>query len=431
MSIVSKETISLQCTIGKDEQRDTITLPCRCPDCGSIILICNGHDTRVKGNPQNVVCKDCGKAFYPHTSYYAKQFIPDLRAVIRDCIEGGHLNNQRLKVALHKSDSTISALIERIVALVNASPIAKAFWSQPVDAHALFADETFVTINKKVWYIVAIRAPEGQVLSIDIMEHRTADILLDLIIAAMKRLVAPLTVFITDGLPAYKNVAKRIGYDLVHVQCIHKPPYKRVIIDQIHHEGNKIFTTTLATGDDILKGTNAFVVQESSRVETKVKGKRGRPKGSKNGSGKKKQQMPAPETHPNDKRPREYRNGTTRAFYFDAKAGTVTAFLEEGKPRHAGLESLIPVFAGLCITTNIMESLFSTIKQLLNFRGRRSVDQWRDTLKACIVIWSCPHVVADVLEKLDVPTRCRSKAINGMQFGIKKTLNVEATAYHI
>jgi len=29
---------------------------------------------------------------------------------------------------------------------------------------------------------------------------------------------------------------------------------------------------------------------------------------------------------------------------------------------------LIPVFAGLCITTNIMESLFSTIKQLLNFR---------------------------------------------------------------
>jgi len=252
-------------------------------------LICNGHDTRVKGDPQNVVCKDCGKAFYPHTSYHAKQFIPDLKAVIKDCIEGGHLNNQRLKAALHKSDSTISTLLERIVALVNASPIAKAFWSQPVDARALFADETFVTINKKVWYIVAIRAPDGQVLNIDVVEHRTAHILLDLFIAAMKRLVAPLTVLITDGLPAYKNVAKRIGHDLVHVQCIHKPPYKRVIIDQIHHEGNKIFTTTLATGDDILKGTNAFVAQESSRVETNVKGKRGRPKGSKNGSGKKKQ----------------------------------------------------------------------------------------------------------------------------------------------
>jgi hypothetical protein len=60
---------------------------------------------------------------------------------------------------------------------------------------------------------------------------------MDMIIAAMKRLVMPLTMLITDGFSAYKNVAKRIGHDLLHVQCIHKPPYKRVIIDQIHHEG--------------------------------------------------------------------------------------------------------------------------------------------------------------------------------------------------
>jgi len=83
----------------------------------------------VKGKPQNIVCKNCGKSFYPHTSYHAKQFIPDLKAIIQDCLAGGHLSNQRLKCALHKSDSTISALLERIVALVNESPIAKAFWS--------------------------------------------------------------------------------------------------------------------------------------------------------------------------------------------------------------------------------------------------------------------------------------------------------------
>jgi transposase-like protein len=353
----------------------------------------------VKGKSQNVVCKNCGKSFYPHTIYHAKQFIPDLKAVIKDCLAGGHLNNQRLKNALHKSDSTTSALLERIVALVNESPIAKAFWSQPVEARALFADETFITIDSRTWYIIAIRAPDGQVLNVDIVEHRTADILLDLIIAAMKRLVAPLTMLITDGFSAYKNVANRIGYDLLHVQCIHKPPYKRVIIDQIHHEGNKIITTTLATSDDILNGTNAFVAQESCRVETKVKGKRGRPKGSKNGTGKKKYLSPPTESHPNDKRPREYRNGTTRVFFFDAKAGTVTAFLEEGKPRHAGLESLIAVFCGMCITTNIVESFFSLIKQLLNFRGRRSVEQWRDVLKACVAIWSCPHILEEILDK--------------------------------
>lgn len=425
---MSGKAIHLECKVGKDEHYDTIILPCRCPICGLASLTCNGHDTRVKGNPQNVVCKDCGKSFYPHTSYHAKQFIPDLKAVIRDCLAGGHLNNQRLKSALHKSDSTTSALLERIVAIVNESPIAKAFWSQPVEVRALFADETFITIDKKTWYIVAIRAPEGQVLNVDIVEHRTADVLLDMIIVAMKRLIAPLTMLITDGFSAYKNVAKRIGHDLLHVQCIHKPPYKRVIIDQIHHEGNKIITTTLATGDDILNGTNAFVAQESCRVETKVKGNRGRPKGSKNGSGKKKLQAPPPESHPNDKRPRVYRNATTRAFFFDAKAGTVTAFLEEGKTRQAGLESLIPVFGGKCITTNIVESFFSLIKQLLNFRGRRSVEQWRDALKACVVVWSCPHVIEDVLDKLDISSRIRTKAINGMKFGITKKINEVAFA---
>lgn len=419
---MSKKVITLQCIIRKGEQHDTFTLPCKCPACGSSALLCNGHDTRVKGNPQNVVCKGCGKAFYPHTSYHAKQFIPDLRSAIRDCIEGGHLNNQRLKATLHKSDSSISGLLERIVSLVNDSPIAKAFWSQLVDAHAFFADETFITINGKGWYIIAIRAQDGQVLSIDILEHRTADILLDLIIAAMKRLIAPLTVLITDGFPAYKNVAKRIGHDLVHVQCLHKPPYKRVIIDQIHHEGNKIITTTLATGDDILKGTNAFVAQESRHVEINSNGKRGRPKGIKNGSGKNNYLLKIPKPHPNDKRPREYRNARTRAFYFDAKAGTVHAFLEEGKPRHAGLEALVPLFTGLCITTNILETLFSTIKQLLNFRGHRSVEQWRATVKACIVIWFCPHVVAEVVAKLEISTRCASRAVNKMQFAINKNI---------
>ncbi|MEX2682979.1 MAG: hypothetical protein Q6373_015420 [Candidatus Sigynarchaeota archaeon] len=428
---MSKKPITLQCIIKKGEHHDTFTLPCKCPACGSSALICNGHDTRVKGNPQNVVCKGCGKAFYPHTSYHAKQFIPDLRSVIRDCIEGGHLNNQRLKAALHKSDSAISELLEQIVSLVNDSPIAKAFWSQPVDAHALFVDETFLNIDGKEWFLVAIRAPDGQVLGIDIVEHRTADVLLDLIISAMKRLIAPLTVLITDGFPAYKNVAKKIGYDLMHVQCIHKPPYKRVIIDQIHHEGNKIITTTLATGDDILKGTNAFLAQESRRVEIKSIGKRGRPKGTKNGSGKSKYLLKTPKPHPNDKRPREYRNARTRAFYFDAKAGTIRAFLEEGKPRHAGLEALVPIFMGLCITTNILETLFSTIKQLLNFRGHRSVEQWRATLKACIVIWFCPHIVTEVVAKLAISTRCVSRAVNKMQFAINKIRFAEAVTYHV
>ena len=80
-----------------------------------------------------------------------------------------------------------------------------------------------------------------------------------MVITALNRFITLPKIFVTDGLSVYKNVAKKIGYDLIHVQCIHEPPYKRVIIDQILYVGNEVITTTLATGDDILKETNAFV----------------------------------------------------------------------------------------------------------------------------------------------------------------------------
>ena len=127
-------------------------------------------------------------------------------------------------------------------------------------------------------------------------------------------------------------------------------------------------------------------------------------------------------------RPKVYRNAWTRVFYFDSNAGTVVSLDEEGKPHHAGLESLVPVFGGKCITTNIMESLFSTIKQLLNFRGHRSVEEWRNVLKACIILWSCPELLDAVLDKLETPIQTRGRAINGMQFGIKKTMQQMAAA---
>ena len=257
-------------------------------------------------------------------------------------MQAGTSNNKRLKDALNKSDSSISELLERIVAIVNESPSALAFWSKPVDALAILSDESFLTIRDKTWYILAIRTPEGEVLNIDIVEHRTADILLDIVITALNRFITLFKIFMTDGFSAYKNVAKKIGYDLIHVQCIPEPPYKRVIIDQILYVGNEVITTTLATGDDILKETNAFVAQDSLRIEKIEHRKRGRPKGSKNGSGKKKKGTPPPKPDPRDVRPKVYRNAWTRVFYFDSNAGTVVSLDEEGNPRHAGLEKLGP-----------------------------------------------------------------------------------------
>nr|MDO8116738.1 DDE-type integrase/transposase/recombinase [Candidatus Sigynarchaeota archaeon] len=276
------EAVALQLAVGKGEHQTLLALPCLCPNCCSDDYKCNGHDTSVIGDPQYYTCHKCGRTFYVHTSFYVKHFADELRRYIGDCLKKGHLNNQRLKVALKATDSTTSNVMARIVKLINTSPRAEFFWNEPVKGLALFIDETFITINQKTWYLIVIINEEGRVLHFDVVEHRTSEVISSMLDTISLRLQEPFTHLITDAFPAYKNVAKKIGRDIIHVQHIHKPPYGRIIIDQIHHEPEKIITTTYATTNDILVKTNAFLVQESTTEEKKVKGKRGRPKGSKN-----------------------------------------------------------------------------------------------------------------------------------------------------
>jgi hypothetical protein len=292
VEILTKK-MELELTIGKDGKEETVTLSCLCPRCESDDLICNGHDMNVQGNPQHLVCTRCGKRFYPHTSYHAKVFALALVAFLGQLLDKGRISVQRLKAAMKSPSSTASSVMARIVKAVNASPRTKAFWAEPVEGLALFIDETFIKIRKKTWYLIVILNEAGRVLHYDVVRHRTADVILEMLLKVSLRLLQPFTHLITDGYTAYVKVAKIIGRDLIHVQCIHKPPYKRVIINQITHEADRIIIKTLATMDDILKNTNAFIAQESTKIERKIKEKRGRPKGVKNGQGKKHQQSKA------------------------------------------------------------------------------------------------------------------------------------------
>lgn len=276
------ETVALQLAVGKDEHQTILTLPCICPGCGSDDYKCNGHDTSVIGSPQYLTCHVCGRTFYTHTSYYVEHFADVLRRYIGECLKKGHLNNQRLKIALKSSDSTASNVMARIVKLINTSPRAESFWNETVQGFALFVDETFITIDKKTWFLIVIINEEGRILHFDVVENRSCEVILAMLATVTLRLQKPFTHLVTDALPVYKKIAKKLGRDIIHVQHIHKPPYGRIIIDQIHHEPEKIITTTYATTNDIFAETNAFLVQQSVTEEKKVKGKRGRPKGSKN-----------------------------------------------------------------------------------------------------------------------------------------------------
>lgn len=272
----------VQLEIGNGSNSAVAALPCLCPACTSTDIKYNGHDTSVKGNPHYLKCNACGMTFYVHTSYYVEHFGEELKKYLGTCLQGGHLNTQRLKIALNAPESTASNVMARIISLINTSPRAETFWNEPVKGRILFFDETHITIGKKDWFLIVILDEGGRVLHFDITEHRSAEIIYNMIKIVEPRMVDLFTHLISDAYPAYTRVAKMLGRDIVHVQHIHKPPYGRIIIDRIHHETDKTITLTYATTNEIFVKSNAFIVQESMREERKTTRKRGRPKGSKN-----------------------------------------------------------------------------------------------------------------------------------------------------
>ena len=457
MKILSAK-VYIHIKIGNKKNHFTIKERCACPACKSTNLKRNGHDTTVSGHPRHLVCQDCGKSFYPHTSYHATNFVDDLKQDLAKSIDGGYFSPRRLKIVINTSDATSSRLMQQIIALVNASARAKHFWAKKFLGHALFVDETFLSIGKKKWYLVAIVNEHGHVLAFDIVQHRDVPTILELINKAGGRLRGLFTHLISDGFRVYQKVAKLIGRDIVHVEHIHERPHDKVIIYQIHHEPDKIVTKIFATTVDILVKGNLFIAQVSEVVEKKGKGKPGRKKGTKN---KKKTidetndagKVPEPNAkepivmvddahgsmneqeivvgatsevranaaNPPDshgkttaivvlqyqeqKRMKAYRDGEPRVFVFHAKAHLVTGFNGERVDGCEVFQDLLPLFEGLNITTNLIEQLFAVAKHVISFRGCRNVQGWKDILLAYFAIRYYPEILEAVLNELHVSSR--------------------------
>ncbi|MHA1732678.1 MAG: hypothetical protein ACTSU5_12105 [Promethearchaeota archaeon] len=56
----------------------------------------NGHDTSVKGHPQQFRCKACKRNFYAHTSAFFRTLFKKLKRLLKKAFEGGRLDLQQL-----------------------------------------------------------------------------------------------------------------------------------------------------------------------------------------------------------------------------------------------------------------------------------------------------------------------------------------------
>lgn len=401
MSRKFSETILI--TVNEISSR--VEIPILCPNssrgCRSENLVKNGHDTSVKDCPQYFYCKDCDISFYPHTSAFFQEVELELREYFSRFLVDGKFNVAGLKSLLDCSDSTISQIFEMVLNAVNSSKSLSDVWMSPKSASAVFVDETWINIDRSTFYLIVAVNTQKEVLAWDLVKHRTKSKLLALLERVQTRTNASIPILVTDDFSTYKGVATGLGYDLIHVRHVHKPPYGRICIDLIRHTEKHVKTIHCATTNDIFQRENTFLIRVSESEKMKhEKGKRGRKSGGKNRPKKEIAMEKKRKKKPKKRGPKDpYRDAITRVFHYYRKEGRIGVFGNSNPEIAISLEALAEVFKGKCVTTNLIEQEFSTLKKLIDFRGKRSLCTWISTINFYFTVRADPTILSRVLRR--------------------------------
>lgn len=372
-------------------------------------IVKNGHSFNTKSHKQQFYCETCGRYFFLHRSKFFMQFEGNIKAKLMESLIDGHLNGNTIGSYFHWSLATVRRIIDKILNNVanNIPQISKI--QGKIHAKILIMDETFLKIGKKTWYLIMIMTETGQILAVELKEHRDQETLSRMVLSCEAKLDMPVDVFLTDGLSTYKGITLSFGHDIIHVRHIHQPPYGRVEIDAIHHLSvpGDVVITTIETTNDIFQKGGCFLARVKERRFSYLHPppkKRGRKAGGKNRSQRviiaEKNRK---ENHPKKKgRPPKDREKPVHVFYLCKEKGCIQTWGNSSVDAANILTKLFHIFDQKCITTNLIEKEFSILKILICFRGRRSLARWVRLINAYVWIRNNPFVLTAIMRRISL-----------------------------
>ncbi|NVM29581.1 MAG: hypothetical protein HWN65_12135 [Candidatus Helarchaeota archaeon] len=160
-------------------------------------------------------------------------------------------------------------------------------------------------------------------------------------------------------------------------------------------------TIHVATTNDIFQDENTFLVRVSESEKIKhEKGKRGRKKGSKNGPKKEIDAEKKLKKKPKKRGPKDpFKDAITHVYHYYKDEGRIGVLGHSNPEIAANLEALSKVFKGKCMTTNLIEQEFSTLKKLIDFRGKRTLNTWISTINFYFTVRADPTILPKVLKE--------------------------------
>ena len=258
-----------------------VTFEILCPHCGpkEKNIKKNGHDVKLKGNPQIFYCKNCKKSFFSHTSWIFKEFT---NLVIDEVIEDLFINNlspKSISKKYHVSSSFISniryqcfnVLKSKIDFIRSEVSSGKKLENLPLIAQSgIWWDETFFKINGSSYCLILIIDALGRVLAYKFSKTRTDFDYLSMILPIADKLPEN-PIFICDGNPTYESVVKGINKNCFLIQHLHTHPWKQAKLHQFIFKENStdIEQTTLILPYDSFKSDETVEAFAATKITSK------------------------------------------------------------------------------------------------------------------------------------------------------------------
>ncbi|WP_457557185.1 hypothetical protein [Candidatus Harpocratesius sp.] len=272
---------------------------------------------------------------------------------------------------------------------------------QPQLEHAIAIDENFLKINGISFYIImATGYATHKVLGLKVSKTRKWEDIRDVFLETNRNSQESLEVITADAWGSTKFCAKNLKRPITLITHRHKKIYEDVVIEYYNYEKNIRKITTIGVKSDFVKkkATREYYYMESEEdLAVKMKKKRGRKKGTKNGQGKKKKKPKKPKTK--KKRGRKgYRTmfdkGKRGYAKIDPYQKTVRVGKEIPPAVDATLEEVINLYPKIFIQNNLAEHKNSLLSNFLILSGPKTPEGIERRIRVCIICHNNPLILS-------------------------------------
>lgn len=389
-----------------------------CPVCQSPLIGTNGTKNRKYDRVEIFQCKNphCsfikerdtngklkhkqGKQFQLTSSYRFKTEIWALLTdFYSDLVKDG-AKARTIAKKYHISPSLVSILRRELEDAIDSHSGLEHLVDIPLSDNAVAMDETFLKIaGKAIYIIIATGYTTHKTLGLKVSETRKVEDLQEVFEEAQNNIQGEIELISSDAWGGYSSLCKNQNREITLVMHKHKKPYDKAVIRHYTYTDTERIITNIGVKTDVFKKKAKKEYHYKEIRESLIpiqKNPVGRPKGVKNGQGKKKNTAKPPA-----KRGRKgifgvFKTGKRGYMWIDPYKKA----LKLGKgclgTVASALNKTFVIYAHKSIQNNLAENINSVLQSLIRLRGPKTIESVEKRLRAVLIVRNNPTILQEI-----------------------------------